>query len=279
MHTLTKIFIVLQALLSIFILALVVPFAMNQNHWQGEVQKLDGALQTASKNLTAEQVKNSATEQQNLNDLDALKSSVLTLQQELNTRDQQLIDVRSRVADSNISATEARAQIDTLSATVNTMAQIIEEQGTEITSRRNESLETQKRSIELEDSLRDALLQLQVAIQGTKILQEQLVRCQEGGKGPNGDDGPDRPDYLPSPLVQGQVLQIEQDGAGTRYAIVDLGSRDGLTENMRFLLSRDTQFVGYLVLTTVDINRSVGRIELEQPEGVQVSDAVIGGVD
>ncbi len=280
MHTLTKIFIVLQALLSIFILALVVPFAMNRDHWQGEAQKLNGAVQQAEQNLSQEQMKHSATEAANANDLEAAVNTITTLQQEIANLNLQLIDVRSRVAEAEIAATEARAQLDTLSATNSTMSKIIEEQGGEITARRNESLETQKRSIELEDSLRDSLLQLQVALHGVRILKEELADAKAGGGVDDGTDTGDvGPPPVPSPEVSGKILQIEEDDSCTRYGVVDLGSRDGLAENMRFILSRDKDFVGYLVITTVDINRSVGRIDLEQPAGVQVSDTVSGGID
>ena len=282
MHTLTKIFIVLQALLSVFILALVVPLAVNQDHWKSEAQKQQGAADQARASLEQAQAQHAADAATHLKEVARLTSEKSDLEQQINSRDQLLIDVRSRLGDAQLASTEVRAQLDTLTATTKTQSSIIGKQGDEITQRRNESLATQKRAIDLEDKLRDSLTRLDVAIQATKILQEQLTKAQAlaaGGSETTTGSEEDLSSHIASPLVQGRVLRVEDDPAGTRYAVVDLGSRDGLSENMRFLISRGGSFMGYLTLTTVDINRSVGKIELEQSDGVRVSDDVHGGVN
>lgn len=275
LHTLTKIFIVLQALLSVFLLALVVPLAVNQDHWKSKYQTVKGDADQAAASLEAAKALHSAQNAENLEIVEGLKSQITDLQAQASMKDQNLIDVRSRLGDAELRAGEVRAQLDTLTATVNTQASIIETQGEEITERRNESLEIQKRAIELEDQLRDALTRLDVATDAVRILQEQLTRALKG------EDEEPRPGTEPAPVaspnVIGHVLRVTEEPSGIRLAVIDLGSRDGLAENMRFLISRDKKFMGYLTLTTVDINRSIGRIDLEQPDKVRVSDDVYGG--
>lgn len=277
MHTLTKIFIVLQALLSVFILALAVPLAVNQDHWKKEAQTQEGAAVQARASLQLAQTKHAAEAAFYQLAITKLNNEKTDLVQQLNTKDQQLIDLHARLGDAKIASSEVRSQIDTLTATTKTQSQIIENQGTEITTRRNESLDTQKRSIELEDRLRDTLNQRDVAVQATKILQEQLVQAKEAKKPVDGTSMPE--DYLASPLVRGHVLQVVNTVTGDRNAVIDLGSRDGLSRKMRFYLARGKDFMGYLTITEVDINRAVGDIELEQGDGVRVSDEVLGGVN
>ncbi len=277
MHTLTKIFIVLQALLSAFILALVVPLAVNQDTWKDKYIEVKSSVDSLGSTLAAVTMKDQGTAIQESLKYQNAQYEIAGLRSDLSKKDQTLIDLRAQIGSAQLDAAEVRAQLDTLTASQKTMSEIIEKQGVEITDRRNNSLKIQRNSIELQDNLLEREARLEVAIAAIEILQEQLYAALEG-PAPTGGDDTSMANSVASPPVKGRILEVENDVAGNKFAVIDMGSRDGLSSNMRFLISRDRHFVGYLVLTNVDINRSSGRIELEQSDGVESGDDVLGGV-
>ncbi|NOG52828.1 MAG: hypothetical protein HND57_00615 [Planctomycetes bacterium] len=287
MHNLTKVFIVIWALLSVFVLALTIPLAVNKDVWQKQAQSAQdetrAAREVASKAAT--DAANAQSEKSRVTA--ALQEEITRLTNDLNQKNGMLSDLRSQLAQALQTADKGEAERSTLTASVQTQATIIETQGTEVAQRREESLRLQQQKIELEDQLRDALTTLDVSLDAQRILQERIAGLNERiqNAGPGGEQAlrdPDEPEDtepgLASPAVRGRVLRISNDEAGTRFAEVDLGTRDGLANNMRFMIARDGRFVANLTITAVDLNRAVGRLQLEQPQGVAVNDAVIGGL-
>lgn len=285
MHTLTKIFIVLQALLSVFVLALVVPLAVNQDTWKARYETEQANASTAKAMAAAQITQLEGEIERHSEEVESLDQRIVALTRDLNAKDQVIIDLRARLGTAQTEAAEVGAQLDTLTASNKTLSNIVEKMGDEITTRRNESLEIQQRAIELEDRNRELDLDLQVAVDATRIMREEVVALKEEIQqlrtGVISSD--DEETTLPSPPVRGRVLQVQTDDTGRKFAVVDLGSRDGLEENMRFYISRQVEgrgrFLGFLTLTSVDINRAVGRVDLEQTQwgGVQMSDMVQGG--
>ncbi len=285
MHTLTKIFIVLQALLAIFVMALILPLSVNNDTWKAKFQEENAKTTAAEAEASHANAVKLASEAQHVLAVNGLNGQLQAYDGEVRSKVREIEDLRSRLADAQLAAAEVRAQIDTLIATTKTQSIIVEKQGNEVTDRREQSLSDQRRSIELQDELRDALTKLDVALDAQRILQEQLALLREKTDmgavaavlSSTSDDFSNNDMTIPSPPVMGRVLRIEDSGSDTRFAVIDLGSRDGLKENMKFLISRDGRFQGNIIITNVDINRAVGRVELEQ-DGIMISDVVHGGI-
>lgn len=287
MHNLTKVFIVIWALLSVFVLALTIPLAVNKDVWQRRAQSAQdetrAAREVASK--AAADAAGIRAEMQRL--IDAYEEQNARLVADNNSKNGLLSDLRSQLAEARQQADKGEAERATLTASVQTQATIIETQGTEIAQRREESLRLQQQKIELEDQLRDALTTLDVSLNAQRILQEKIAslneRLQAMLASRDSSGLPVTPEStestpLDSPPVRGRVLRVTSDEAGTRYAEIDLGTRDGLSENMQLLVAREGRFVANLVITAVDLNRAVGHVQLEQDFGIAVNDAVIGGL-
>lgn len=281
MHTLTKVFIVLWALLSVFIMALAVPLVMNNDTWKERYQKesglriaADGAAKLASRDLDLANIAKAQSES-------ALHKVITDLREELAGKTTQMADLRSRAATLQQEKDAIEAHLNRLTATVETQSIIVKTQGEEITRRRDESLQLMARSIDLEDKLRESLSRLDVSLAAQRTLQEQMqeLREQLAGGGPNQPraSGEDAGPPIPSPLVSGRVMSVVMGADGNRYVEVNLGSRDGVAENMKFLLARGGSFLGNLIITKVDLNRAVGFIELEQGQ-VMINDEVRGGL-
>lgn len=267
MHPLTKIFIVIQALLSVLVAALTIPMAVNEDTWKDKYDAANSLQQSATQSL---QIKNdemlelnAAHEQQLL----GMRAEKTTLQGQLEGKNTDIADLRSRLANAQQASAEVAARIDTLTATAQTQATIIDNQSQEITRRRDESLKLQRQAIELEDQLRDTTTKLSVALDAQRILQERIAemeRQMSGAPVQVNRGGSNLPPMNAPAGLRGRVLNVQMGAGDTRLAEIDLGSRDGLIDNMKFIIHRDGQFQGNLILTRVDINRSVGRIELEQ---------------
>lgn len=281
MHTLTKVFIVLWALLSVFIMALAVPLVMNNDTWKARYQQENAkrvAAETtaalASRDLDLANIAKAQSES-------ALQKLISGLKEDAAAMSTRLADLRSQLSTVRQEKDAIEAQITRLSAAAETNANIIRTQGEEITRRRDESLVLMARATELEDELRDTLGRLDVALQAQRTLQEQMqeLRTQLAGgvAGPRRAPGEDLGPPVPSPLVSGRVMSVVMGADGNRYVEVNLGSRDGVSENMKFLLARGGNFLGNLIITKVELNRAVGYVELDQGQ-VQINDEVRGGL-
>lgn len=282
MHTLTKVFIVIWALLSVLVLALAIPIAVNQDTWKKRFEISDAAKITAEHEAQAAVNRSNSVQQQADKEREKLNSNITMIQSDLNEKLVALSTLRNQLASAQQNSDKSQTELSTLASTVQTQSQIIETQGTEIASRREESLRLQKRSIDLEDQLRDTLTTLDVSLDAQRILQEKIEQLNKriedllAGPSEKGtrDDGPQK--WIPAPDIEGRVLRVDDDSAGTRFAEINLGTRDGISENMRFIIARNGKFIANLIITTVDLNRAVGRLQLEQSELCNVNDRVIG---
>ena len=281
MHPLTKIFIVLLALLSVLILGLTVPLAVNDQTWKDRYLA-EQARATAAANSALAQSREQAEQLLQIQQqLDSANVERVALEQRLTDRNRTISDLRAEVASITNENDGVQARIDTLSATNRTQATVIEAQSSEIRERREESITLQRRNTELEDQLRDVQSQLDVALDAQRILQEQIAELERtltNARSGGGDTAqPEAPDQsVPSPLeLRGRVLDVARGQGGEERVQVNLGSRDGVRQNMRFYISRDGQFLARLVITTVDINRATGRLELKRGE-IQTNDLVSG---
>jgi len=285
LHPLTKIFVVLQALLSVLVAALVIPLAVNNNTWKTRWNEADArakAAEAAADLSVGIAGRSEAAATQKLQSIESEKQQLLAT---LAQRQTEIVELRSQLAAAQQAAAAISAQIETLTATTQTQANIVKTQGDEITRRRDESLELHKNNIELQDSLRDTMTKLDAALEAQKVLQEQLASVNEQldsarsmGSMMAANTQTEEPAVIASPMTVGRVLRVDSLPSGERLVEIDLGTRDGLAQNMKFLVHRNGAFMGNLFITSVDVNRAVGRVDLEQAGGVQVGDLVQGGI-
>lgn len=266
MHPLTKIFIVIQALLSVLVAALTIPMAVNEDTWKTRYDDASSQRESADQSLQIKIAEMNDLNADHQQQLLGLRGQMTTLQGQLESKNTDIADLRSRLANAQQASAEVAARIDTLTATAQTQATIIDNQSQEITRRRDESLKLQRQAIELEDQLRDTTTKLSVALDAQRILQERIAEMerQMSGAPVQVTTGNNMPPMNAPAGLRGRVLNVQPGAGDTRLAEIDLGSRDGLIDNMKFIIHRNGQFQGNLILTRVDINRSVGRIELEQ---------------
>lgn len=284
MHIVTKILVVLGALLSVLLAALTIAFSANAD-----------AIRTA---LVNEQNARAAA-QQTANEANSANAQQLaSVQQAADTARNQAADLERQVKDlQNERATllaevetarfgdqSLKNQVDSLTAQAQANAAIIKALNDEAGKLRGEQVAAARRETELVDRLNDLESQRQVLEQNTRALQEQLAEARLSAEQARsgGQTGPGGLTAFAStgPLVQARVVSLVTSPNGEELAELDQGSSAGLKAGQRLSVVRDGRFVASITLTTLNLQRAVGRIDrLGRPVEVRGGDLVLSRLD
>ncbi|MGD9688110.1 MAG: hypothetical protein AB7K52_05980 [Phycisphaerales bacterium] len=283
MHIVTKILAVFGAVLSVLLSALTIAFAANADALRSAVadeqsQKL--AAMAAHNSLKTEaQAQNSAlvlARQNAENESASLKTQLASLQSERTALMTQLQEARLNKQTNEDTATS-------LSATVKANQALIEALTKEIGELRDERISSARREAELVDRLNDLESQRQVLEQSTRALQEQLAEAKLAmQKAKDGTLGSaiDQPYTYTGPLIQARVVGLTTAPGGDEMAEITAGSGTGIKPNMKLSVIRDGKFIANIVITNVDAQRSVGRIDkLGREVAVSSGDLVLSRLD
>jgi hypothetical protein len=277
-HILTKVFVVLAAVLSLMLAAATMIYAHNAEAVRGAFQRAELARVLSERTLTA-QAETHARER-------------ATLMGEIGARDQQLADVRADLDALKIendrlrrekfaaeSETERiKGQISQLGVASQTQATLISSYKDEVSSLRDSELRFRDERLSLEDVIADQSSQIEVFQQEIRALEEQLAsaradleRARTGVVASGEGGGPSAPVSLSGPPIFGTVKAVQTEAAtGKTLVQVDLGANDRMRENVKLLVFRGNTFVANLVIRRVDLQDSLAEVTLLAP-GLQVS--------
>lgn len=280
MHPLTKVLVVLAALLSIAVAAFTIAYTANAERLRSDLlneRELARAAQdqSARTNTAAATEKTRwETEKASLgNQIADLDARLSTLQRD-NSR--LLADLKGQEA----AALTTQAKIDQLSATNQTLSSLIAKYRDEVTTLRQNELGYSRREIELADRASDLSGQLEVAVENNRSLQEQLVELRDqlanqsaGITGGARGEGTIRA----SIPIRARVTGVQNGPNGDLLVQIEAGTSDQLRERMELSLVRGGTLLGKVVLQAVDTNESVGRVDfLGRPAvPVQAGDLVV----
>ena len=181
----------------------------------------------------------------------------------------------------NQSKALAEADIARLSASSEQSQTLLSTVTKDLNQARQELLTEKTRAIQLADA--------QTKLQGeVASMRRQVKRMQEAMVALENENQKlaDRAASIPADLkdsasqivtaskkIQGQVQAIDQVSDVTLVQ-VNIGSSDGVMENMKFNIHRNGQFVGNMVIETVDATDSAGRVTLLSDGAIQVGDLI-----
>ena len=289
LSVLTKVFVVLVAILSVMLVALIVPFVANtQNYRQmADDARLQARMADESADLMKRQVealeKGDTEKVVNLtNELQGLKDKFQVLQQQVAEKDAQVIRMRAQVG--ALEADRAR-----LAASNQQLSQLLAKQNAELESRREQMVSLRSDMIDAETRITELEAQLATAERAVRRTREQMTRLEEEkskleelwnrvpvearptlqgqGQATSLTAAEFWPD-LSKPLI-GEVTEVQQE-AGETFVQINLGSNDGIEPNMLMLVHRGDQYLGTLVITSVDQRQSAGRMKLVK-NGVEIA--------
>ena len=275
MHILTKIFIVLVTLLAVAMVPLVATFTMNENSYRTKYRAADDQRRVAT--VRAQDAET------------ALAAQRMQLQQEIDSRQGTIDSLRSQSAQSLATISSLEARIGTLEAQVaqsNANLQTLSnasEVNSELKKRfvnenynlREEVIDSERMVMEMEDQLEQARYEADEARRASQKSKEERYNMEkqldalqaridayvskygelEAVTAVESGIAPDR-------TMTSTVLTVSRNNDDVLVEI-NAGSRDGVQEGWIMTVGDDGTFLGRLQIEDVDINRSIGRVTLE----------------
>ncbi|HVZ93602.1 MAG TPA: hypothetical protein VG797_03745 [Phycisphaerales bacterium] len=286
MHIVTKFLVVVAAVLSVLLAGLAIAYTSNADRIRREI----GAEKDRSAKAEAQVAEINAQADSERN---ALQTKIASLESSITELSGQVARFQSENAGLRAESNELRqasathsSQIDQFTAVVQTYAELNKAQSEELAKLRDRELQNARREIELSDRINDLSSQLEVCTETGRSLQEQLVtmrddlaRAQAGGAAAAAGAGEMGGPIRAPRDFRARVVSVQKAADGTVMIGIDAGANDQLRERMKLSVVRD-QFLATMILTKVDANEAVGRVDLVNPHAgteIKVGDVVQAG--
>ena len=277
MHILTKVFVVLVSLLAIALVPLAAVQASNQAVLRQQIKDKDVQVSAARSELDTERALRAKAENDTalqIKDLDAEKNR---LQSDLA---QNGLRVRSLEADIAQSKIRLASLEQTIAVTMDvdrakteltkTLSGELDKQRTMLTDCEGIRIAIEQKLGKTDSDLRvaqEALgdLKEQIAsLSSEKVKSDQVVQSFTAKFGPSDSDSGSSTAAAPIPdrNVSASIVNVRRTDNQV-YAEIDAGSRDGVKLGWTMTIGDGSRFIGKLKITSVDVNKSVGTVELE----------------
>lgn len=284
MHILTKIFVVLVALLAILLVPLVVVSTQNQEHWRADAMSFKADVAR----LRSEQVSDRQLAQASQANLQSQLAEYSAREQALRTSLQEsqsgAFGVQARLDTANNQVAMHQSQLAAMSQSMKTSTTLSEKLVADLEFLRTRALTAERQRAELTERLAELDSQIQVAQSVQRALREEnesLKREQKkmtttvseyvaqygelGSSVMSLDDG-----IAPDRNLEATVVEVARGDSQTLVEI-DAGSRDGVQEGWLMTIGDGGTFIGRLRIIEVDLNRSTGLLTLESKERGKVA--------
>ncbi len=277
MHILTKVFVVLVSLLAIALVPLAAVQSSNQSVLRQQIKDKDVQVSAARSELDTERALRAKAENDTalqIKDLDAEKNR---LQSDLA---QNGLRVRSLEADIAQSKIRLASLEQTIAVTMDvdrakteltkTLSGELDKQRTMLTDCEGIRIAVEQKLGKTDSDLRvaqEALgdLKEQIAsLSSEKVKSDQVVQSFTAKFGPSDSDSGSSTAAAPIPdrNVSASIVNVRRTDNQV-YAEIDAGSRDGVKLGWTMTIGDGSRFIGKLKITSVDVNKSVGTVELE----------------
>jgi len=258
-HIVTKILVVLAAVLSVLLAALSVAYTANATQIREQFLDLKADVATQQSRANEAQAKLNQRDNALTDEIAALQSENQRLKEQFNTLQRERAQLLAEVQRLEVAREGVESKIDQLASTADTQAALITSYRDEVQLLRDNELRYAQREIELADRINDLSGQLEVAQETNRALQEQLVELRdETGLGDNAVafDG-----SAAGGPIQARILNVRRDAGGNTLVAIDAGSNDRLRQGQELSIARGNSFVAKVVLQEVNLNESIGRVD------------------
>lgn len=280
MATLTKVLVIIAAVLSLFLSALVISYSFNTDRIlqdrDAEVARSLAAQGQLADNATQASSAKASWEKE--------RASLETQLTERDSRSRELERVNAELTRSKAKAEQdlqaITLKIAELGETVKTQATLLVGYRDEVTALRKNELRFREQAVQSDDRISDLESQNEVLSQSVRALREQLEEARlarEGGSmGMMGVSFAKEPFVDTGIPVTGSIENVTTDpSTGATLVKINLGSNDRIRENQKLFVSRGKDFVANLVIVKTDMRFAIGRIDtLSRDVQVQSGDSV-----
>ena len=278
MHVLTKTLVVLAAVLSVALSALVIAYAVNTDRIAADYANALRRVTVADAMVSANASAFNTTETQLNATIAALNNELLKAKKDRDDLSAENATLRTATAKAESERQSVVNKIAELGETTKTQAEIIKNYREENSSLRNSDLNLRTRQAELDDRINDLESQREVLEQNYRALQEQIAeakRSQEqlltGSRQGTASMAAVAPD------IKGRVEAVQYDDVLKKTIVkINIGANDRVGKNMAFYITRGSTFVGRVQINhDPDLKFSVGELVLLSPgQEVRVGDQV-----
>jgi len=278
-HILTKIFVVLVALLTVAIVPLVAVHATNEASFQKKYKDAQIAQKQAEGDLESQRLvwNNELLKAESL--LKEVRTEVASLRKDSEAKVVALRKAEQDLAGTKAAQASVAASLATLSETGKANSEMTDALVSELSSLRTKAMEAEKRLVEMQEAYDKTQSELEVADAARRALQEENKRLSdekdravatvaeyvasvgELNRARTGAVG-DGTRVVATKNLAATIINVRR-GDGAALAEINAGSRDGVKAGWVLAVGDGSTFVGNLRITEVDVNRAVGVIELE----------------
>lgn len=277
MHILTKVFIVLVSLLAIALVPLAAVQASNQATLRQQVKDKDVQVSAARSELDTERALRAKAENDTalqIKDLDAEKNR---LQSDLAQNGLRVRSLESDIAQSKIRLASLEQTIAVTTDVDRAKTELTKTLSEELDNQRTMLTDCERIRINIEQKLgktdsdlrvaQEALGDLKeqiAALTNEKVKSDQVVQSFTAKFGPAETDSGSSAEVvqIADRNVSALIINVRRTDNQV-YAEIDVGSRDGVKVGWTMTIGDGSRFIGKLRITSVDVNTSVGTVELE----------------
>ncbi len=278
MSTLTKILIVLLTISSIFLCGIVVTYVANADNYRQMYMGLrverDSAVkkeESARNELNTFKDETDRHKQQLNSTIDSLRSQVDQLQRDLQTTEAEKDDALRRM-------NSWEAIVMDFSKTTDSQSQLLKNTLEELEKLRAKQIKKDKELKQTETTLLEKMVVISTLYQKAKRLLEektalqnrlsQLLRQYGRTLAPAAPVTPrlEKVRTAPAPVagdvgLKGRVTAVDQKNS---MAEISIGGAHGVTEDMKFHVTRGDEFICDILILDVDVEKAVGILDLVQ---------------
>jgi len=276
-HILTKIFIVLVTLLAVAMVPLVATYTTNENSYRAKYRAANDQQRVALIRAGDAETALFAQRVQMQNEIDARDATIGSLRSDHATTRASLESFRAQIGRLESQLSQSNANLQALSSSSEVNSKLKERFVVENYTLRENIIDAERMIMEMEDLLEDTRLEAQGALRAERKAQEERHDLEEQLDAMRSrliayiskfgeletvatiDTG-----LAPDRTLASTVLTVSRANDDVLVEI-NAGSRDGVQKGWIMTVGQDGTFLGRLQVEQVDINRSIGRVTLEDP--------------
>ncbi|MBM4099576.1 MAG: hypothetical protein FJ260_06445 [Planctomycetes bacterium] len=279
MHLLTKILVVLVAILVAALVPLAAVSSTNQASFKQQAAEAQAAAKASAAEVSVAQDAYNAS-------VAAVQAKISTLEARLSAasmeRDKEIqmrADKERELERIRIEIADLKGQLASASANDTLQTKLIDAMRQDIDNARTQYLAAEKARVELQDSMARLQGDLDSETAAKRQLQEQLQKVSEDKERAMADvqryaalhgsvtprAGATADTALPvvaDRSLSATVIDVKREPDAT-LAEINAGTRDGVKEGWVMTIADGSNFIGNLRIVQVDVNRAVGIVELE----------------
>jgi chromosome segregation ATPase len=274
-HILTKIFIVLVTLLAVAMVPLVATYTTNESNYRAKYHDAEDQRQIAT--TRANDAEHALSTQRLVlgKELDAKNSFIGTLQSNQSNTRVTIESLQAQVGRLESQLAQSNANLQALLSASEVNSEMKKRFVSENYDLRNELVEAEKVVMEMEDKMEDATFAAKEAMRGKEKAEEERHNIEKqldalqvkldsyfSKYGALASTSVVDSGIAPDRTLTSTILTVSRNNDDVLVEI-NAGSRDGVKKGWIMTVGKDGTFLGRLQVEKVDINRSIGRVTLE----------------